>query len=97
MNFIWIGVAAAIGGIVKGLIGWSRSNEAFSGRKFLGTALTALLSGLAASLVYSAAVGIGLPDIIVAFLAGAGVDNLRKEVVNNIRAKMNGGNGEATS
>ena len=91
MDFIWIGVAAVLGGIVKGLIGWSRSQESFSGRKFLGTALTALISGLAASLVYSTAIGIGWPDIVLAFLAGAGADNLRKEVVNNIRIKVNGG------
>lgn len=90
MDFIWIGVAAAIGGIVKGLIGWSRSQEPFSGRKFLGTALTALVTGMAASMIYSAAIGIGWPDIVLAFLAGAGVDNLRKEVVNNVRMK-NGG------
>lgn len=91
---IWIGVATAAGAIVKGLIGWSRSNESFSGRKFIGTALTALVSGLTASLVYSAAIGIGWPDIVLAFLAGAGVDNLRKEVVNNVRVGIakNGGN-----
>lgn len=93
MNFIWIGIAATIGGIVKGLIGWSRSQESFSGRKFLGTALTALVSGLTVSLVYSAAIGIGLPDIVVAFLAGAGVDNLRKELVNNVRIKTGNGGG----
>lgn len=93
MNFIWIGVATAVGGIVKGLIGWSRSQEPFSGRKFLGTALTTLVVSVAASMVYSAAIGIGWPDVVLAFLAGAGADNLRKEVVNNVRVGIikNGG------
>jgi hypothetical protein len=91
MGFLWIGIAAAVGGIVKGLIGWSRSNEPFSGRKFLGTALTTLVTALAASVIYSHALGIGWPDIVLAFLAGAGMDNLRKEVANNVRLRMGGG------
>lgn len=91
MNFIWIGIAMAVGGVVKGLIGWSRSQEPFNWRKFLGTALTTLVLAIAASMVYAQAVGIGWPDIVLAFLAGAGADNLRKEVVNNVRLNIPGG------
>ncbi len=90
MSFLWIALAVAIGGVVKGLIGWSRSQDPFDGRKFIGTALTTVIASVAVAIAYSNVIIVSIPDVALAFLAGVGADNLRKELVDNVKARANG-------
>lgn len=86
MNLIWLGISAFGGGIVSGLLGWFESGEAFVARKFGTTVLRALLAGATLAIGYFAISGSIAPhDLIVAFLAGAGVDAGLKRLGGSIK------------
>jgi len=74
MDVVWIGVAAFLGGIVSGVLGWLDSGEAFEIRKFSASIVRALFAGLGIAVAYSYANSITALDIVVAILAGAGFD-----------------------
>ena len=74
---ITIAVAAWIGGLVSGLVGFWKSGEKFDWKKFGCTALTALIAGAAFAIGYKlAGQTVSWLDIAIAFVAGAGADTL---------------------
>lgn len=83
MYLVYYGVAAFLGGVVSGLIGWLRSNppEPFNCRKFLASSLTSVVSAglgmLAGSILPPATQTQFILLIVSAFIAGAGVDAIR--------------------
>ena len=85
INFLWIALAAFLGGTLSGLVGWLTSKESFIVKKFLATLITALIAGFGFALAYQfSGAEITWVDLIAAVFAGAGGDAL----VNRI-AKIN--------
>lgn len=82
MNEGIIAVSAAVGALTLGVLGWLSSGEAFQVRKFLGTFITAIVSGITVAVTYNYTQGVGVLVIFTAFLTGAGVDASRKAIAN---------------
>ena len=75
MEIILIAVAAFSGGILSALLGWLDSHEQFEARKFTASVLRALGAGAAFAITYTlAGPAVTVLDLVVAFVAGAGVD-----------------------
>jgi len=92
--YLWyLAIAAVLGAIFAGLLGWLGSNEPFSHRKFASTVLRAILSGaiVAVGYIITPTLG-GLLGIVVAFLAGAGVDVLGNRAAASVAASQPGNN-----
>jgi len=79
-------LAAVLGAIVAGLLGWLESKEVFSGRKFFSTILRSAVAGAAAGIGYQFVGGISLTVVLGAFAAGAGVDVLGNRLAGSITA-----------
>ena len=77
MDTVYIAVAGFGGAVVEGLLGWAKSGENFSFRKFFPTLLRAIGTGGAIAMTLPLVQIPGLaPGLIGAFLTGAGVDVL---------------------
>ncbi len=87
MSIIWILVAILVGGLLHNVLGWSNSNEKWDMRKAIGTIVMTIITAASLSLAYTQTIGISFPDIISAFLAGAGGDALRKDIADAARPK----------
>ena len=85
MGTIYISLAAVAGGIASAILGWLDSGEAFIGRKFAASVLRALVAGLVFAIGYSLSGKVTVMDIIIAFVAGAGVDVLGNRIAGAIR------------
>lgn len=85
---ISLAIAAAIGAIAVGTIGFLGSGEKFEVRKYLATVLTGILSGVGVVLLFSD-VAVTERLIILAFAAGAGVDSAKTAISNAIAARAN--------
>ncbi len=85
MEWLTMGGLCVAGGVVNGLLGWFKSKEPWDTRKFIATALTALISGVIFATAYSYAAAISPLDMGAAFLAGAGIDGARKDIVHTIQ------------
>jgi len=71
---IYLAIAAGVGGIASGVLGWLKSGEPFNHRKFLPTVLRSAVAGVGVGFV-APFVEIGFwPGIVGAFLTGAGFD-----------------------
>ncbi len=81
MNLIYVAVAAFAGGILAAFLGWLDSKEPFDPRKFGKSVGVALLSGFAFAVGYTFSNHIGVRDVFVAVLAGAGVDALTNRAI----------------
>lgn len=84
---ILIALAAFCGGILSALLGWLDSAEPFNGRKFSKSVLFALFAGFFFAVGYSFTDSIGVKDILLAVLAGAGVDGLSNRIIGAISEK----------
>ena len=85
MGILYVSLAAFGGGIVSALLGWLESGESFIARKFASSVLRSLVAGAAFAITYAV---VGEPDmmsIIVAFMAGAGVDVLGNRLAGSIK------------
>lgn len=76
-------VAAFLGALLLGLLGWCKSNEPFSPRKFLATAITALIAAALLGLSY-ADQAVTVKEVVLAFLSGAGIDYVRHAVQGTV-------------
>lgn len=76
MELFYISLAAWGGGILAALLGWLKSGEKFNARHFAPSVLTAFLAGGSFAIAYAATgAAVTALSIIVAVLAGAGVDS----------------------
>ncbi|MBI4186266.1 MAG: hypothetical protein HY530_02025 [Chloroflexi bacterium] len=87
MNTLYIALAALLGGIVTALLGWLESGDAFSPRKFGGSLIRSLVAGAIFAVGYQISGGVGIIDLLYAFLGGAGVD----VIGNRISGKLGNG------
>ena len=86
MSIFYVALSAFGGGIVAGLLGWLESGENFIARKFGSTVLRALLAGGGFAISYVVLTAtINAADIVIAFLAGAGVDVLGKRLAGSLK------------
>ena len=68
-------------------MGWLDSGEVFIGRKFASSVIRALVAGGAFAIGYTLAGSVSIMDIVIAFVAGAGVDGLGNRVAGSIRGQ----------
>ena len=87
MDRFYSALPALLGGLVSALLGWLESGETFNVRKFGGSAVRALIAAVVFAAGYQFADGIGILDLLYAFLGGAGVDVLG----NRISSKLGNG------
>jgi len=89
MTVIWIAVAAFLGGIAAGLLGWLDSKEPFNSRKFGASAIRALIAGIGFAAAYQYTSDLLTPiDLAIAFLGGAGVDVVGHRISGSIKAGL---------
>ncbi|MCJ7669539.1 MAG: hypothetical protein MUO61_03360 [Dehalococcoidia bacterium] len=87
MLIVFIAIAATIGAVVAGLLGWFGSGEVFNPRKFWPTILRAVIAGGIVAVSYPLIQTLGLwTGLIGAFLTGAGVDVLGNRLAGSITA-----------
>jgi len=87
MNVFYIALAALLGGIAAALLGWLESGEAFNPRKFGGSLIRSLIAAAVFAAGYQLSAGVGIIDLLYAFLGGAGVD----VIGNRISGKLGNG------
>lgn len=85
INVIWVALAAFLGAMALSMMGWISSGETFNPRKFIGSAITAVIAGVGVAVTFDYSQGITLINILMAFLIGTGADASRKAVADAIR------------
>lgn len=85
MEILYVALSAFGGGIVSAIMGWLDSGEVFIGRKFISSVIRALVAGGLFAVGYTLIGGVTIMDVIIAFVAGAGVDVLGNRVAGSIR------------
>jgi len=84
LALLWLVLAAFFGGIIAALLGWAGSGEDFKPRKFLSSVLRALIAAFVAAVSYPLIGSVTVPILIMAVLAGAGVDSLGNRLAGSI-------------
>ena len=82
---LYVCLAAFGGGIVAALLGWMKSGEAFIARKFVPSVLRALVAGGAFALTYAWVGTSTMTGIVIAFVAGAGVDVIGHRLASSVK------------
>ncbi len=85
MEILYVALAAFGGGIASGTMGWLESGSVFEGRKFTASIIRALVAGGAFAIGYTLVGGVTIMDIIIAFVAGAGVDVLGNRIAGSVK------------
>ena len=65
MDKLYVAMAALLGGLVSGLLGWLESSEPFNPRKFGGSAVRALIAGAVFAAGYELSDSIGSSRLVV--------------------------------
>lgn len=82
ITILWISLAAFGGGILAGYLGYLKSGNAWSWKIFQQSLITGLISGFVFGVGYIfTSEGLTIRDLVIAVLAGAGVDNLTNRVL----------------
>ncbi len=79
---ISIAVAAGLGAILLAILAWTNSNEAFNWRKFIGSAVTAVIAGITVAATYNYTNVFNIVTVLTAVLTGMGADASRKAISN---------------
>ena len=88
MEIIYVALSAFAGGIAAAIMGWLDSGDYFEGRKFMSSVIRALVAGGVFAVGYTlTGDSITVMDIIVAFVAGSGVDVLGNRIAGSIRGQ----------
>lgn len=85
MGIIYVSLSAIAGGIASAFLGWLDSGEVFVGRKFAASVLRSLVAGIVFAIGYTLSGNVTIMDIVIAFVAGAGVDVLGNRIAGSIR------------
>ena len=85
MNEFIIAGSAGAGALALSLLGFLNSQEAFNWRKFVGSAITAVVSGFGVAVTYQYSQGVTAIGVMTAFLTGVGADAGRKVLADTIR------------
>lgn len=75
LGVLYVALAAGAGAILVALLGWFESKEPFVGRKFMPSVIRAVLAGIVFAVGYKVTGdAVTTSDILIAILAGAGID-----------------------
>ena len=74
MDMFYVPLAAGVGAVVAGILGWQESGKPFSARKYVPTIIRAAIAAVVAAVVAPIVGPIGWTVIGGAFMAGMGVD-----------------------
>jgi len=74
MDNVYVALAAGLGAVGAGLLGWLESGEPFSAKKYWPTILRAGIAAVAGAVVTPVVGPVGWTVLISAAFAGAGVD-----------------------
>jgi len=74
MDMFYVPLAAGVGAVVAGILGWLEAGEPFSSKKYLPTILRAAVAAMAGAVAAPIVAPIGWVVIGGAFMAGMGVD-----------------------
>ncbi len=85
MDVVFIALAAFLGALALSMMGWISSGEPFNPRKFVGSAITAVISGVGVAVAFDYSHGVTVINILMAFLTGTGADAARKAISDVIR------------
>ncbi len=90
MNYLTVAFAAFGGGILMAFLGWLDSKDAdgkpepFNARKYGKSVGFAFLSALGFAVAYAYTDGVGIKDVLLAILGGAGVDGVSNRIMGAI-------------
>ena len=86
MEILYVSLAAFGGGIVAALLGWLKSGESFVARKFASSVLRALIAAALFAVSYATlGEAITMMSLVIAFLAGAGVDVVGHRIAGSVK------------
>lgn len=85
MQEIFIAGAAGAGALALSFLGFTNSKEPFDMRKFIGSAITAVVSGVGVAVTFNYDNGVTIISYMTAFLTGVGADAGRKVIADSIR------------
>ncbi len=85
MDILCVMVSAFVGGLFAATLGWLDSGDVFIGRKFISSVIRALVASGVFAIGYQLIGTVSIMDIIIAFVAGAGVDCLGNRIAGSIR------------
>lgn len=80
-DLVFVALAAFAGGMLSAILGWIDSREPFDVRKFGRSLIFALLAGIAFGVGYNFVGVVGVRDLFLAVLSGAGVDVLSHRAI----------------
>jgi len=86
MEVYMVSAAAILGTLLVGTVAWLKSQEPFDARKFSATVVMAVIAGATIGVAYMSDT-IQPRDLLMALLAGAGVDYARSAVSGAIAAR----------
>lgn len=83
---LYVSLSAFGGGLASAVLGWMHSGQPFIARKFAASVLRALVAGGAFAGTYAMVGGpANVENIVMAFMAGAGVDVLGHRVAGSMK------------
>jgi len=86
MDLVILAGAAFLGTVIVAVLGYLEAKEPWDTRKFLGSIVRGIVAALIIAITFKIPDKIGMREIFVAILAGAGVDVAGKRVAAAIRA-----------
>ena len=86
MGILYVALATFAGGITAAVMGWLDSGEVFIGRKFMASVMRSLVAGGVFAVSYTLVGNVTIMDIIVSFIAGAGVDVLGNRLAGSMKS-----------
>lgn len=84
MGLLWIAGAAISGAGISAVLGWADSKEPFGIRKFVKSLAAGVIASVGLAAAYASG-GVGVRDVLLAFLSGAGVDAVGNRVMGSLR------------
>ena len=80
-----IAISAGTGALTLAVMGWLSSGEAFNPKKFVGSFLTAIISGIGLAVIHDYSAKLTIVAVMGAFLNGVGADAGRKAIADVTR------------
>jgi hypothetical protein len=74
IDILVLSLAAVVGALFTGVLGFLASGEPFDPRKFASTILRAIIAAIAIAVTFSFEGDLDAVNLLLAFLAGAGID-----------------------
>jgi len=87
MESLYLGLAAGIGGVVSGVLGWQSSKEQFDASKFIPTFLRSAAAGAGVAFAAPLVDVSFWPGVAAAFMTGAGFDAVWHHTAGTIKGK----------